>query len=61
MTTNTSEHQITNVEEESTDNQVVWAVTDIQRVPKGSVIIDPQVCYNIIIFSFIIMTFAVIF
>lgn len=25
------------------DNQIVWAVTDIQNVPKGSLIINPQV------------------
>lgn len=42
MATNTSDHQITQVEE-SSDNQVVWAVTDIQSVPKGSIIINPQV------------------
>lgn len=25
------------------ETQIVWAVTDIQNVPKGSVIIDPHV------------------
>lgn len=25
------------------DNHIVWAVTDIQNVPKGSIIINPQV------------------
>lgn len=29
------------------DARVVWAVTDIQNVPKGSIIINPQVSYNL--------------
>lgn len=28
---------------EAEDNQIVWAVTDIQSVPKGTIIINPQV------------------
>lgn len=31
------------MEGDTSDNQVVWAVTDIQSVPKGSIIINPQV------------------
>ncbi|RZB54402.1 cAMP-regulated phosphoprotein 21, partial [Asbolus verrucosus] len=30
------------LEKDSGDSRIVWAVTDIQRVPKGSIIIDPQ-------------------
>lgn len=40
VATNTSETQI---EDDQRDTQVVWAVTDIQSVPKGSIIINPQV------------------
>ncbi|XP_063918685.1 cAMP-regulated phosphoprotein 21 isoform X3 [Zophobas morio] len=29
-------------DKESSDSRIVWAVTDIQRVPKGSIIINPQ-------------------
>nr|XP_008195354.1 PREDICTED: cAMP-regulated phosphoprotein 21 isoform X3 [Tribolium castaneum] len=29
-------------EKDSSDSRIVWAVTDIQRVPKGSIIINPQ-------------------
>lgn len=31
------------IEKEMTEPQLIWAVSDIHSVPKGSIIINPQV------------------
>lgn len=44
MATNASDPSLSHTDNSDTaDNQVVWAVTDIQSVPTGSIIINPQV------------------
>lgn len=55
--TSTSEPPTPAIEKDLSDPQLVWAVTDIHSVPKGSIIINPQVYMFLQYFNYKTETF----